>query len=83
MPVAVHDHRVVGQASQTSHKPTAIDQSRTDALGQCRRRFGILDYMVVKRNDPASARVLFGSNAGRHGICNWQTRFAGISSRLP
>jgi hypothetical protein len=52
----------VGQALQTSHKPTAVDQGRADALGQGLRRLGILDNMVVKRNDPASARELFDSN---------------------
>jgi hypothetical protein len=58
MPVAVHDHRVVSQVLQTSHKPTAVDQGRTNALGQRLRRLGILDDVVVKRYDPARAHIL-------------------------
>ncbi len=64
MPVAMHDHRVIAQALQTSHKPTAVDQGRTDALGQRRCRLGILDDVVVKRHDPAGARVLFDGDIG-------------------
>jgi hypothetical protein len=56
--MAVHHHHPAGQKPQPANKPVAVDQGRPDPLGQSFGGPGILDDMMMERDDPGRVWVL-------------------------
>jgi hypothetical protein len=68
MPMAVHEYCSAGQELQTTNKPIAVDQGRSNALGKGLCRARVLDEMMVEGNHPARVRVLRAGDLDPAGL---------------
>ena len=53
MPVAVHDDCADGERCQLADEPAAVDERRTDPIGERTDLHGIFDEVMVQRYDPS------------------------------
>src|SRR5262245_59724186 len=56
--MSVHQHHLAGAGLETTYQPIAVDERRTDTLGESLGRSRIFDQMMVQSDDPAGLWVL-------------------------